>query len=662
MAPSTSSPPPEDLEWEEWDSRTSPLSFPHHCLAGSFAGVAEHTLLYPLDTVKTCWQSQVLHRATSNAAAAGGEAAAVAGCASSGSCGIFTTESLQRIITPGSGAGGGDGSTTNKSFHSPSQTSASSTASNAISSSSKNQHGIWSTMKHLMAGHHHHQSHHHPINQSLIALAGNPPNVVDLTTVTSTKSVSSYHNNISSSTSPSSTSSSNSKPIKRPWSKHGRILRNATLQDITAQGMIRANSSSVGAMMFNHPPSSAILSGTTTNTSASNHTGVRRLWRGVQSMFVGCIPAHALYFSSYELIKSACTDGGGHHHHHNQQQQHQQHSSRYDSMAEGSMSMTQHQQSSQHQPDQGHVGHDTLSPTQAMLAGGVATLLHDFVMTPMDTMKQRMQLGHYNNLRHAFVSIVWGGGDGVGSGVGGGEGWRGLYRSLPVTVMTNVPYGMIMMTTNEWLRGVLEDGLYGKYGQQDQEKEEDGETNPFHFTTIMLSGMGAGAVASAITAPLDRVKTRLQTQRMGMVLPNHSPTAMATSGIGSNLARTATTSLGIIMEERALAAAQGNPKVCPRMAVQDVKSTLFPSSVAASIIPPSPRPVQPLTAAAATATVPFQTYYSTPFEAFQSIVQEEGLRGLFRGTLPRVALHAPSVAISWTAYEMAKDWLIWSQQ
>jgi len=61
----------------------------------------------------------------------------------------------------------------------------------------------------------------------------------------------------------------------------------------------------------------------------------------------------------------------------------------------------------------------------------------------------------------------------------------------------------------------------------------------------------------------------------------------------------------------------------------------------------------------ATAT---QTYYSTPFEAFQSIVQEEGLRGLFRGTLPRVALHAPSVAISWTAYEMAKDWLIWSQQ
>lgn len=29
----------QDLEWEEWDAQTSPLSFGHHCLAGSFAGV-----------------------------------------------------------------------------------------------------------------------------------------------------------------------------------------------------------------------------------------------------------------------------------------------------------------------------------------------------------------------------------------------------------------------------------------------------------------------------------------------------------------------------------------------------------------------------------------------------------------------------------------------
>lgn len=198
--------------------------------------------------------------------------------------------------------------------------------------------------------------------------------------------------------------------------------------------------------------------------------------------------------------------------------------------------------------------------------------------------------------------------------------------------MTNVPYGMIMMSTNEWLRGVLEDGLYGI----NQHHEEN---NPFHFATILLSGMGAGAIASAATAPLDRVKTRLQTQRMGMVLP--------TSVSGS-----------AIMEERALAAAQGKPQVCPKLAVRDVKQTLFPSS-SASI--PSSIQLKSNGSQMAAAASPFKTYYSTPLEAFQSILQEEGPRGLFRGTLPRVALHAPSVAISWTAYEMAKDWLVWMQ-
>ena len=328
-----------------------------------------------------------------------------------------------------------------------------------------------------------------------------------------------------------------------------------------------------------------------------------------------------------------------------------------------------------------------------MFAGGVATLLHDFVMTPMDTMKQRMQLGHYFNVRHAFCSIVWGDAS-VNTGTAaaaaanngskttlaenairtGGEGWKGLYRSFPITVMTNVPYGMIMMTTNEWLRAVIEDGLYGgnfgAYGSGGGEKDNvDGR--PFHFTTILLSGMGAGTIAAALTAPLDRVKTRLQTQRMGMVWPAGSAAGLdgfsggsvnnagAASGMGGvTHASKVTGATSAIMEERALAAARGEIKACPKMLVQDVKRTLFPSGAVAGASGGAGR----VASAALTAVqnTPFtKTYYTTPLEAFQSILQEEGYRGLFRGTLPRVALHAPSVAISWTAYEMAKGWLVW---
>ena len=37
--------------------------------------------------------------------------------------------------------------------------------------------------------------------------------------------------------------------------------------------------------------------------------GVPRLWRGVQTMFAGCIPAHAAYFSIYETWKPIFTEG-----------------------------------------------------------------------------------------------------------------------------------------------------------------------------------------------------------------------------------------------------------------------------------------------------------------------------------------------------------------
>merc|ERR1719296_246072 len=103
------------------------------------------------------------------------------------------------------------------------------------------------------------------------------------------------------------------------------------------------------------------------------------------------------------------------------------------------------------------------------------------------------------------------------------------------------------MTTNEWLRAVLS---IGGHGVRDPHQQHGEEENPFHFATILFSGMGAGTIASAATAPLDRIKTRLQTQRMGMAMP------IGGNGVGGSA----------IVEERALAAAQGKPKVCPKMA------------------------------------------------------------------------------------------------
>ena len=49
----------EQLEWEEFDSARG-VSFLQHMVAGSCAGVAEHLLMYPIDTFKVSFFNRVI--------------------------------------------------------------------------------------------------------------------------------------------------------------------------------------------------------------------------------------------------------------------------------------------------------------------------------------------------------------------------------------------------------------------------------------------------------------------------------------------------------------------------------------------------------------------------------------------------------------------------
>ena len=49
--------------------------------------------------------------------------------------------------------------------------------------------------------------------------------------------------------------------------------------------------------------------------------------------------------------------------------------------------------------------------------------------------------------------------------------------------------------------------------------------------------------------------------------------------------------------------------------------------------------------------------YQDILSTMRMIMKEEGIRGFTKGMLPRIIAHAPSSAISWTAYEMIKKLL-----
>ena len=115
---------------------------------------------------------------------------------------------------------------------------------------------------------------------------------------------------------------------------------------------------------------------------AASGAGAMRLWRGVGVVTIACVPAHAAYFGLFETVR------------------------------ESARVRTATGSSSEH----------SAGALADGLAGALAAVGHDLIMTPADVVKQRLQLGHHSGIVDC-LRTVWAAG-----------GWRTLYRSLPTTL------------------------------------------------------------------------------------------------------------------------------------------------------------------------------------------------------------------------------------
>ena len=109
-------------------------------------------------------------------------------------------------------------------------------------------------------------------------------------------------------------------------------------------------------------------------------------------------------------------------------------------------------------------------------------MAHDAVMTPLDVLKQRMQLGLYTKPLDALRAVVR------------TEGFGALYSSYFTTILMNVPNAAVLVVTNDWMKSIL---------------NPSGKQN---FSAFLVSGLVAGALSGCVTCPLDVIKTRIQTQ------------------------------------------------------------------------------------------------------------------------------------------------------
>ena len=288
--------------------------------------------------------------------------------------------------------------------------------------------------------------------------------------------------------------------------------------------------------------------------------GIFRLWRGVSAMFAGCIPGTTshpcrLSFAAVTPLTPI--------HFISPNLTHTAHAA-YFSIFESMKILLGADKSGHH-------------PLRAAGCGATAALAHDMFMTPFDTVKQRMQLGYYKNVVHCVQTVAR------------QEGIWAFYLSLPTTLAMNLPYGSVMVAVNESARKLI----------------APGEVR-ISFTTSMLAGSIAGAVAAAVTTPLDVIKTRLQTQNLEPCPKVASTAAGSAGGVG----------VTVISSKAPVMAFGSSPTL-------SLGGTRFGFS-----------------------QVIFQIY------------RDDGFKGFLRGMTPRMLLHAPAVAISWTAYETMKDLLV----
>lgn len=170
--------------------------------------------------------------------------------------------------------------------------------------------------------------------------------------------------------------------------------------------------------------------------------GLRGLYRGIAAMGLGAGPAHAVYFSVYESSKKFLSS-------------------------------------------------ENRNNSVAHAASGVfATVASDAVFTPMDVVKQRLQLkgSPYRGVGDCVKRVL------VEEGIGA------FYASYRTTVVMNAPFTAVHFATYEAAKRGLMEVSPGSGGED--------ETLLVHAT----AGAAAGALAAVLTTPLDVVKTQLQCQ------------------------------------------------------------------------------------------------------------------------------------------------------
>ncbi|SOV76096.1 mitochondrial carrier protein, putative [Plasmodium sp. gorilla clade G3] len=195
------------------------------------------------------------------------------------------------------------------------------------------------------------------------------------------------------------------------------------------------------------------------NCSSVIRNNLSNLYKGVNVVVLGCIPAHALYFSTFEYSKkyfSRMTSNNS-----------------SLKMNNGNISTV----SNDIKSEKSNLKFYDLNYFSIAVSGFLATLVHDLIITPIDTLKQRIQLGINKNSKDSLRILKQ-------------NGIRSLYLSLPITLLMNIPYQIIMICTNEKMKKIYFEYICGLNTQNNKKNMENKVIDKVHSKTSNQVNIG----------------------------------------------------------------------------------------------------------------------------------------------------------------------------
>jgi len=115
-----------------------------------------------------------------------------------------------------------------------------------------------------------------------------------------------------------------------------------------------------------------------------------------------------------------------------------------------------------------------------MIAAMIGEASQVLVRNPFELVKQNMQIGKYKTLKEAITDIYK------------SNGLRGLYRGYFVTVIREIPFGLIQYPLYEYCKTKF-------------------RNREFNILDTCKAGAIAGGISAFLTTPIDVVKTRIMT-------------------------------------------------------------------------------------------------------------------------------------------------------